>query len=184
VAHGRRRLERDLHDGAQQRLVGMALGLQLLARRCPGPLVEEARRELTLAIADVRSTAKGLSPPVLVDAGVSAALRSLAETRPLSIGTATIERLDQATETTVYQLVEEATREASGHVDVTSVHGRLDVRVVVDINMPDLTDVADRIVTLGYGRMVERRDIGTTEICVTLPVPGAGVEATTLPRPS
>ena len=66
----------------------------------------------------------------------------------------------------MYQLVEEATREASGHVDVTSVHGRLDVRVVVDINMPDLTELVDAGVSAALRSHAETRplSIGTATI--------------------
>jgi signal transduction histidine kinase len=179
----RTRLERDLHDGAQQRLVGMALGLQLLTRQCPGPVPEQARHELTLALGEVRAIAQGLSPPVLVDAGLGAALRSLAETRPLSIGIETTERVDPALETTVYQLVEQATRDAPGHVDVFRTQSNLEVRINVVGDVPDPTDVTDRVVTLD-GRIDVRRDNGTTIIEATLPIPAGGAESATLHQAS
>ncbi|MGH1563879.1 sensor histidine kinase [Mumia sp. DW29H23] len=167
----RRRLERDLHDGAQQRLVGIALGLQLLARSCTDRAVTQARHELALLVAEIRATAQGLAPPVLVDAGVSAAVRSLAETRALVVGRTTDDRLDPVVETTLYQLVEQATRRSAGRVDIAVADSDVRACVRVDGGAPDLAEVADRVVTLG-GLMSTRSDGEATRFEVTLPLPG------------
>jgi|SRR5829696_3124880 len=86
----RRRFERDLHDGAQQRLVSLALRLRVLSSKVNGDSdvagdVEEARRELDQALEELRELARGLHPSVLTDRGLAAALESLAERAPLPV---------------------------------------------------------------------------------------------------
>ena len=80
----RRRLERDLHDGAQQRLVVLSFALRLLraARRAGGRALDAAERELRGALAELRELAHGIYPAVLADEGLAAALEALAEARP------------------------------------------------------------------------------------------------------
>ena len=84
----RRRLERNLHDGAQQRLVSLALQLQLVRaslRRDPEAaeqLVQIAADDLKHALAELRELARGIHPAVLSDRGLAAALRALADARP------------------------------------------------------------------------------------------------------
>src|SRR5262249_27359815 len=81
----RRRLERDLHDGAQQRLLSLGLALQL-ARARLGPhangateLLTEADHELRAALDELRELARGIHPAVLTERGLAAALRSLVD---------------------------------------------------------------------------------------------------------
>ena len=87
----RRRLERNLHDGAQQRLVSLALLLRLASRHA-GDAPERARRELALAsdelehaLAELRELARGLHPAVLTDHGLEVALRSICDRAPLPV---------------------------------------------------------------------------------------------------
>ena len=77
----RRKVERDLHDGAQQRLVALAMRLERARATAEGStqLIEEATAELREAIAEVRSLARGLHPPILTEAGLAAAVDSLSE---------------------------------------------------------------------------------------------------------
>jgi len=164
----RRRLERDLHDGAQQRLLGTALGLQLLGRTCPGPSVEAAQRQLKLAIEELRVIAQGLAPPVLVDAGLEMALHALAETRDLRLAASGLSRYDPTVELTAYQLVESATRSFPASVAVEAREGTLHMRLEVLGGAPDLTIAADRSVTLG-GRMSALRSDTNAVIEVDLP---------------
>ena len=88
----RRRLERDLHDGAQQRLVSLALSLRLARNKVdsdPGGAVEVmdgAARELELALEELRELARGIHPAVLSDRGLDAALRTLAARAPAAGG--------------------------------------------------------------------------------------------------
>src|SRR5690606_21845977 len=87
----RRKLERDLHDGAQQRLVGLALSLRMARERIdsdPGEaraLLDEAQAELARATEELRELARGIHPAVLTDRGLSAALAALAKRSPLRV---------------------------------------------------------------------------------------------------
>ena len=80
----RRRVERDLHDGAQQRLVALALRLQVAKETMSGgtSLLDEATAELRTAIGEVRGLARGVHPTILTEAGLAAAVESLAERTP------------------------------------------------------------------------------------------------------
>jgi signal transduction histidine kinase len=77
----RQRIERDLHDGAQQRLVALALRLQTARATTTGAseLLDQATAELQAAVAEVRDIARGLHPPILTERGLAAALEALAE---------------------------------------------------------------------------------------------------------
>ena len=86
----RRRLERNLHDGAQQRLVGLSILLRLARSRIeagevPADLLRQACDEVEAAIEDLRSLAQGLHPPLLTQAGVGVALRAVARRLPLAV---------------------------------------------------------------------------------------------------
>ena len=84
----RRRLERNLHDGAQQRLVGLALTLRLVERQVDGAardMLARASAELAEALEELRELARGLHPAVLTDHGLEAALRALAARAPLPV---------------------------------------------------------------------------------------------------
>lgn len=87
----RRRLERDLHDGAQQRLIALNMKLgQLRAHlRQPDPeaeaALEELRSDLDAALDDIRTTSRGLYPPLLADRGLEPALRSHVRTVPVPV---------------------------------------------------------------------------------------------------
>ena len=112
----RRRLERDLHDGAQQRLLALGLALQL-ARDRLGPeangtaeLLTEADGELRAALDDLRRLAHGIHPAVLTEQGLDAALKTLAERAPIPVTIADVpaERLPGPAEAAAYFLVSEA----------------------------------------------------------------------------
>ena len=101
----RRALERDLHDGAQQRLVGLALGLRLFAGQHPDVPMETAGGELDATIEALRDLGRGLSPVLLRDAGLAAAVRGLSETRVLRCTALPDGRFPDVVETTAYLLV-------------------------------------------------------------------------------
>jgi signal transduction histidine kinase len=137
----RRRLERDLHDGAQQRLLGLGMALQLLEPHldeAAGPLLEETEAELRQALAELRELARGIHPAVLTDQGLAAALKTLAQRSPVPVELhACSERLPAPVETAAYFVVSEALTNVAkyaraGHawVNVTRVDGhmRIDVR--------------------------------------------------------
>ena len=82
----RRRLERNLHDGAQQRLVSLALMLRLAARRHPDDAdLERAGEELSHALKELRELARGIHPAVLTERGLEPAVRALADRAPLPV---------------------------------------------------------------------------------------------------
>jgi signal transduction histidine kinase len=165
----RRTLERNLHDGAQQRLVGLALGLRLQADRSPAGSLSEAQRELAGAIEALRTLGRGLHPVVLDDAGLATAVRALAETRPVTAVRLAEGRFPAVVESTAYLLVERAT--SGGAAEVAIEHGdggSLSVRVAVRGRLPGLDDVVDRVTTLG-GTATTSGD--RREIVVRLPMP-------------
>jgi signal transduction histidine kinase len=113
----RRRLERDLHDGAQQRLVALSLQLGLAQRRlqdgdghAAGAMLDAARDELARALEELRELARGIHPAVLTDRGLEAALEALAERTPLpvSLDQMPSERLPAPVEAAAYFVVAEA----------------------------------------------------------------------------
>jgi PAS domain S-box-containing protein len=111
----RRRLERDLHDGAQQRLVGLALTLRLARGKVEQDpaaavaLLDEAQEDLASATEELRDLARGLHPAVLTDGGLGAALRSLVARLPLDVAVAGVpeQRLPIDVESTAYFVVAE-----------------------------------------------------------------------------
>jgi signal transduction histidine kinase len=142
-----RRIERDLHDGAQAQLValGMSIGMaeQKLASDPEAAQVHlaEARRGAQEALEDLRSLARGIHPPVLTDRGLGAAIAALAERTPLavSVDVSLDERPPDAVETAAYFVVAEALANAGKHAGATAVDiavrfedGRLVVEVADD----------------------------------------------------
>ena len=143
----RRRLERNLHDGAQQRLVALALSLRLARGKLPGdpeaaaPLLESAARELELALDDLRELARGIHPAILTDRGLDAAIAALADRAPVPVEVVRLppSRLAPAVEAAAYFVVSEslanmakyaAARKAK--VSVEPVDGRLVIEVADD----------------------------------------------------
>jgi signal transduction histidine kinase len=128
-----RRIERNLHDGAQARLVslGMSLGLaeQRLAEDPEGAreLVAEARAGIGEALRDLRDLARGIHPPILTDRGLAAAISALADRSPIAVDVdATVpERPAPAVETAAYFVVAESLANASKHAGATAVEVRI-----------------------------------------------------------
>lgn len=141
----RRRLQRDLHDGAQQRLVTLGIVLRRLERSLPGeaallaPSLDAAVEEVGAAVADLRTIAAGVRPPRL-DEGLGAALRELARTAPLPVSVdASVGRLSPSIEAAAYFVACEgltnAVKHASAsHVELRAVHanGTLHLTVADD----------------------------------------------------
>jgi signal transduction histidine kinase len=107
----RRRLERNLHDGAQQRLVSLALMLRLAARRHPeDDQLERAGEELAHALQELRELARGIHPAVLTERGLEPAVRALADRAPVPVELTVElqERLTGPAEAAAYYVVSEA----------------------------------------------------------------------------
>ena len=150
----RRRAERDLHDGAQQRLVGLMLGLRL-ARGQLGPAtqdevterIDEAMAELQGAVDHLRELAHGIHPAVLSDDGLAAALDSLAERTPTRLRVTGIPqgRFPTMVETAAYRIVAEAATTGPTEVRIEFRNESLVLDVVTE-NEPDaLQDLQDRV---------------------------------------
>jgi signal transduction histidine kinase len=130
----RRRIERDLHDGAQQRLVSLALTLRVLESTldpdsaASGELAL-ARAELDAALEELRELARGIHPSILTDQGLEAGLASLASrsTVPVKLDLDSCGKLPLSVQTTAYFVVAEALTNASRH----SHADRIEVRVAV-----------------------------------------------------
>lgn len=126
----RRRLERDLHDGAQQQLVTLALHLQALSDQAVaagagdlGHDIDYARRQLSQALVELREMARGIHPSILTDEGLEAALGFLAERSPVAVqlNMDLALRLPPEVEATAYFVVCEALTNAARHADASSV---------------------------------------------------------------
>lgn len=135
----RRRLERDLHDGAQQRLVSLSLALRLLRSRLDAAgsekaeviaAAEEAAAELKLAIQELRELARGIHPAILTEAGLGPAITALADrsTVPATVSALPDRRLSRAVEATAYFVVSEALANAAKYASATHASVGADCR--------------------------------------------------------
>ena len=172
----RRRIERNLHDGAQQRLVAISIALGLARSRFDrgfaeqaASLVDQAARDVGAAIAELRELSRGLNPPILAEAGLMGALDALAERSflPVTLRGGTDAALPAPVEAAAYYVVAEALSNAAKHAGASSVcvvveHGpaRLVVEVADDGSGGagvqaggGLEGLADRVAALG-GRLV------------------------------
>ncbi|MDW5598266.1 sensor histidine kinase, partial [Conexibacter stalactiti] len=131
VTRERRRIERDLHDGAQQRLVALALTLGIAenqVERDPAQaqaLIREARDEARLALEELRELARGIHPAILTDRGLGPALEALASRAPLPVELSDVprERLPSPVEGAAYFVVAEALANVAKYAQAT--HARV-----------------------------------------------------------
>ena len=167
----RRRLERNLHDGAQQRLVSLALMLRLAARRHPDDRdLSLAGEELGHALQELRELARGIHPAVLSERGLEPAVRAVADRAPVPVELAVgfDERLPEAVEAAAYYVVSEALTNVAKYAGASFVRvtiERVDGGRVARIAVSDdgaggadpaggsgLRGLADRVEALG-GRL-------------------------------
>ncbi len=128
----RRRIERDLHDGTQQRLVSIAMSLGLLESKLPSqataakPLVSETRAALALALEELRELTHGINPPLLTERGLPAALDELCRRAalPAHLDLALDRRLPDQIESAAYFLASEALTNAAKHSHASEVRVR------------------------------------------------------------
>jgi signal transduction histidine kinase len=177
----RRRVERNLHDGAQQRLVSIAMSLGLLERKletdpeAAKPILQDAREDLATALQELRELSQGIHPSLLTERGLEAALGELPLRTPVplelqfSIG----ERLPVQVEAAAYYVVSEALANVTKYAQATAVRVRVDrvdgnalVEVADDgIGGADssrgsgLSGLADRVEALG-GRLALVSPVG------------------------
>jgi PAS domain S-box-containing protein len=126
----RRKFERNLHDGAQQRLVSLALTLRLARAKLESgpqtlePILAGAAKELDLALEELRELARGLHPAALTEQGLAPAVRALADRLPLDVHVDQLpERLPDYLEATAYYICSEALTNVAKHADAT--HARV-----------------------------------------------------------
>jgi signal transduction histidine kinase len=173
----RRRIERDLHDGTQQRLVSIAMTLGLAAARlehdqpAARSLIEEARGSLAEALRELRELSQGIHPGILTERGLRAALEELAYAArlPLELDVGLSPRLPDRVEAAAYYVVSEALTNIAKHAEATAVRirvRRIDGRAVVEVaddgvggagggRGTGLNGLADRVDALGGSLRVE-----------------------------
>jgi signal transduction histidine kinase len=135
----RRRIERDLHDGAQQQLVTLALGLRSAEGRVPAGL-EDIRAEvgrfadrLTSVVEELREMSRGIHPAILTEGGLSPAMEALAlrSSVPVKLNVRCERRLPDGIEVAAYYVVSEALTNAAKHADAS--------RVLIDLHVEEGT---------------------------------------------
>jgi signal transduction histidine kinase len=191
----RRRLEHDLHDGAQLRLTWLALRLHdsaVIARQDPErapALLEEAESELELAIDELRKLAHGLHPAVLVDLGLAEAIRSLALHSSIEVDLLELpsERLNASAETVGYYVVAEAIANAQKHSGASLVEVRASLtRDALRLEIADngaggaverpgsgLEGLRDRAEAAGGTMQLDSPPRGGTRVVVAIPASAA-----------
>jgi signal transduction histidine kinase len=195
-ARERRKLERDVHDGAQQRLMGLQVKLRIAQDHAPGELADELaemRVDAMEAVEELRTLARGIYPPVLRERGVAAALRSVAMTSPIPVAVddSKIGRCEVATEVALYfcalEAVQNAIKHAGPHARVSITLSRAEdgVRLSVADNGAGmepsttahgigLTHMRDRIEAVGGElEIVSARGQGTV-VRASVPDQGPG----------
>jgi signal transduction histidine kinase len=188
----RRRLERNLHDGAQQRLVTLAVHLRIAQETLrEDPAATEAMlasvgEDLKLALEELRELARGLHPAVLNARGLEPALQSLADRAPFPVTIVGVpsNRLDEGVEAAVYYLVAESLTNAAKHADASEARIAItqaneEVVVTIGDNGSGGADVAggsglrglaDRIEALGGRFELESPSGDGTLVRATLPL--------------
>jgi len=174
----RKRIERNLHDGAQQRLVSLLLQLR-------AGVLEGAVDELSAAIHELRELARGIHPEALTRRGLAAALRQAAARMPLPVELdIPSERYDEQVEATAYYVVNEAlanigkyAQASTASVRVAREEGRLVVEVVDDgvggadpFGGSGLRGLGDRLAALDGTLWVESPRGAGTRVCAEIPL--------------
>ncbi len=157
----RRRVERDLHDGAQQRLVALAMRLDAARGTTTEAqaLIDAATAELGVAISEVRQLARGLHPTILTEAGLKAAIEALAERTPIPVEvTADDARYPAPVEATAYFVVAEALTNVARHAGAT--HAAVSIRADAEHLTVEISDDgkggADRAAGSGLRGLADR----------------------------
>jgi signal transduction histidine kinase len=186
----RKRLERNLHDGAQQRLIALSLELGMYSAKLNGDpeaqaRIQAARDEIAVSLEELRAVARGLHPAVLSAHGLGVALESLAagSAVPVKLNVAVEKRLDESIEVAAYYVVTESLANIGKHaqakratVDVTREGDELVVEVVDDgVGGADsergtgLRGLADRVEALGGRLRVWTPSGGGTRVRAQMP---------------
>lgn len=181
AAAERERLERDLHDGAQQRLVTLTLAIRLTARGLDrdharlAPGLERTEQDVRAALGELREVAHGLHPMALTDGGLCGALEALAERSPrIAAGAVTAERFHPTIESAAYFVIAEVLKGAGARrldVDIGRAGGCLVVELRGEgLAAVELIDVEDRVGALDGRLTIDARD---GESCIRAELPCA-----------
>jgi signal transduction histidine kinase len=185
----RRRLERDLHDGAQQRFVSLSLTLALLDRGITDPaqreLLDSGREQLDLGLTELRELARGIHPAVLTERGLAPAIDALAARAPLDVRVLEVpaERLPAQVEAAAYFIVSESLTNAAKHAHAAAATvriGRANGSAVVEVTDDGvggadpargsgLRGMVDRLAALDGGLAVDSPAGGGTHIQARIP---------------
>ena len=187
----RARIERDLHDGLQPRLVSIGMTLGMARRRLEndpveaGELIEEAHESVKTATAELRQLVRGFQPAVLQDRGLDAALSALIgrSSTPMDVRVDLPHRYSSRAEATMYFAVAESLTNAAKHagpasvrVDLNEHDGRLVARIVDNgrggahrVPGGGIDGVANRVAAAGGTYRISSPEGGPTEIEVTVP---------------
>jgi signal transduction histidine kinase len=186
----RRRLERDLHDGAQSRLVALSLTLRMARNRAQDPelavLLDHAQEELKRSLAELRELARGIHPAVLTERGLEAAVQTLVQRAPVpvTVDAECAGRLPEPVESAAYFVVSEGLANVAKYANATEASvavkredGRLTIEVADDgvggadtANGSGLRGLADRVAALD-GTLTLRSPAGRgTQLRAEIPV--------------
>jgi PAS domain S-box-containing protein len=179
----RRRLERNLHDGAQQRLVATSLSVRIAAGRADDDpalraMLDRAGDELALALEELRELARGLHPAILSDHGLRAAIETLADRAPVPVEVDVAlagARLPETIEAAAYYVVAEALTNMAKHARASEAHVRVhrdDGRAYVEV-ADDGVGGADETGGSGLRGLVDRVEALGGQLTVSSPA-GAG----------
>ena len=183
----RRRIERNLHDGAQQQLVALALELRVLRTRLKDPAIDVLSERLASALSELRELARGIHPAILTDRGLAPAIGSLADrsTVPVKVDVAIDERLPAPVEAAAYFLVAEALTNVARYAEAmsASVEVRREDDDLVVLVADDgvggvdpsagggLRGLEDRVATVGGTLDIDSPIGGGTRLRARIPVP-------------
>ena len=196
----RRRIERDLHDGAQQQLIALIAKMRLARNQLgrdpsvAAATLEEAQEEARLALADLRRLVRGIHPPVLSDRGLVDALESLASRHLVAVEidaptTLRGRRFDADLEGAAYFVVSEALANSAKYAEAAEVvielatsAGRLDLTVSDDgigfdpevVDAGGLENLRDRLSALGGWLQVDSAEGKGTQVRASIPLNGTG----------
>jgi signal transduction histidine kinase len=186
----RRRIERDLHDGVQQRLVALAMALRRAEGHAEpdseaGEALHRGADEALVVVGELRELARGIHPAVLTEAGLGPALHALADRSPIPVESDVELRREftGTTAVTAYFVVSEALANIAKHAGATKIRlrattdrGRLAIRIEddgvggADTNGSGLRGLADRVAASGGTFTVQSGPEGGTWISAVLPL--------------
>jgi signal transduction histidine kinase len=188
----RRRIERDLHDGTQQRLVALALDLRAAAAAVPSELAElkaqvsHAGEALSGAVDDLREISRGIHPAILSKGGLGAVLKTLARRSPIPVelGLPADRRLPEGVEVALYYVASEALTNVTRHARASEVHVSLEIEDrVVRLSVQDdgvggarpergsgLIGLRDRVEVLGGTIEITSPPASGTTLFVEIPL--------------